>query len=137
MDVFLRSAALVILSLFNTSVLASPPVDLTDFDGKRNESKKAALKGGKKDPGISERQMIYVDNSEGVENIPELRVLKYNVIGRDRPGREGKAMLRLTAEQRVKWLRDSKDTRWTLVEIPNLNKKTWVPKAALVNPAAN
>jgi len=125
MDVFL----IVITLLWGAGAWASPPADLSDFDG----TKGGGSKGKQKTPAISEREMIYVDNQENVNSGgSSVRELRYNVVGRDRPGRDGKGLLKLSEKQRVKFVRRSKDNRWTLIEVPATQKKAWIPSAALV-----
>jgi hypothetical protein len=127
MDVFL---ILFLWGLGNFAV-ASPPVDLTDYEGKGSAQK--IVKGAKKDPGISEREMIYVDNQDGVDSRdPALCQVKYKVAGRDRPGREGKTLVKLNQNQRVRFIRETKDHRWTMVEVVATRRKAWIPTSALL-----
>ena len=110
--------------------LAAPPVDLSDFDGKASAAKGAKKSGS---PTISEREMVYLDNQEGMESAdPTLRTVRYKVLGRDRPGREGKVLVRLGENQRVKFIKESKDRRWSMVEIVGRKKRAWIPSSALV-----
>jgi hypothetical protein len=126
---------LLILILFLAqSAGSAPPVDLSDFEGKKSAEMDSKTKIRRE--GVSETQMIYVDNTEGGEASPDLRHLKFAVAGRDRPGREGKILIRLQAENRVKFVRFSKDNRWSLIEIPGIKKRAWVPRAALIEEKA-
>ncbi len=76
--------------------------------------------------------MIYLDNQEGVSSTdPAFRKVKYNVVGRDRPGREGKVLFRLAENQRVKFVRTGKDPRWSLVEVVATQRRAWIPSSAI------
>jgi hypothetical protein len=114
----------------SVSVLAAPPVDLVPKDSRKMINAKP----------ITENDLVYTDNTANdTEGLSTTFVLKYDVVGRSLPGRQGKPMLKLKAGDRVEVIKDSKDGRWQAVETlfsvsGRGRRKAWVPKNTLEPP---
>jgi hypothetical protein len=105
--------------------LASPPVDLSDYDGSHRVVRQA-------EKPLTDKDLIFTDNIIKPEKLLHGLVLfKSDAIGRTEAKPDAKAVLRFRAEYRGRFLQYSKDKKWVAVELLNGRKRAWVPLASV------
>lgn len=111
----------LLLALFSTSVLAAPPVDLSDFDGGAKNVKR-------KVKPLKDKDLIFTDNLGKVENqLNGIVEFKEITIGRIRPDVRRRPVMKFQPQFRARFLQFSPDNRWIAVELLNGKRRAWVP----------
>lgn len=111
--------------LFAAPTFASPPVDLTDYDGGQRKVRRSAKP-------LTDNDLIFTDNIIKPEKqLHGLVLFKKATVGRTEPKAQGKAVIRFQVEYRARFLQFSKDKKWVAVELLNGRKRSWVPMDAV------
>ena len=102
-------------------VRAAPPVDLTQSgtDALRSAEKKSK-------PKDSDFEMLDVNDPQPDFEKESVEML-FDVIGRAKPSREGRPVLRCIKFDRVRFLKLSTDKKWAAVQSIRSGKKAWIP----------
>ncbi|NCN25964.1 hypothetical protein GW915_00155 [bacterium] len=121
-----RFLLLFLFIFFGQSLgMARPREDRVDFS-KLDESSK------KKKKVLLDRDITFTNEDiEKKMDDPATMQVRYDVLGRSRPGRGGKPLERFLKGSLVRALFFSKDKRWVAVESMKTNKKRWLPRASL------
>lgn len=108
------------------SVQAAPPMDLTG--GFRT------LRGQRP---LTENDLVYKDNAQPDQVVTTKPLpLKYSVVGRSLPGRQGREVHEFHAGDPVVFIKKSTDKRWVAVETMGTvggrgRRKAWIPATAI------
>jgi len=108
-----------------SSSVASPPVDLSDYDGARRTVRRV-------EKPLTDKDLIFTDNIIKPEKLLHGLVLfKAATLGRTQARPDARAVLSFKPEYRVRFLQYSKDKKWVAVELLNGRKRAWVPASAV------
>ncbi len=121
----------LILSLLSISALAAPPQDLSVFEG--TKEKPASATKPKRPVRLDEKK-ITVGDAPPVIARPEApasmaRMVRYDVICREQPGRAGKPKVKLSRKARV--MLQNPSNNWAEVSFAPGQPTCWVPATAI------
>lgn len=106
--------------------VASPPVDVTHPEQLRPGTvKKYRIKE-------SDFEMMDVNDPQP-DFDKETAEVVFDVIGRVKPTREGRPVLRCIKYDRIRFLKLSQDSRWAAIQSLRSGRKAWIPVTALDN----
>lgn len=111
-----------------TTVWAAPPRDLSDF------SKESALEGdapARPRPRTLKFKEDQITAGEAPARSSAQRRVKFDVVCRDQPGRNGKGKVRLKAKSIVLIDASKKDAAWSAVTYAPAQAACWIPKSAI------
>ena len=105
---------------------AAPPVDLTDFKSKADGNRLRERR-------LDEDDITYSDGAKTATGAPEhSAVVRYDLTGRSRSGRNGKPVVQLKKSEVVQIIGYSKDRRWAAIQsLQGARRKSWVPRSSL------
>lgn len=116
--------------LTTTFLRAAPPTDLSDVDGS-DSNKKVIQKR------ITEDELTFTSDEAAAKAtaIGKSPQIRFNVYGKNLPGRAGKNILPMAKGSRVQILKESKDKKWWAVQsLQGKKARAWVPKSAVLIP---
>ena len=123
--------SILVFALTISSARAAPPVDL--IESQNGDSSRTRAKKGKE---ITEDEMTYVDGHQAKNLPPENGpTIKFDVVGRKAPRRDGKGLMKLIKGQKIRIVKDVDGKDWLIVETYGQpQRKAWVPRAAVTLP---
>lgn len=115
----LRFSVLFLMTTF--LVQAAPPLDVTQSgpDALRSSEKKSK-------PKDSDFEMLDVNDPQPDFEKESVEIL-FDVMGRAKPGRDGRPILRCIKFDRVRFLKLSVDKKWAAIQSFRSGKKAWIP----------
>ena len=124
-------SVLLILAVTTACARAAPPVDLVDPQAGDVSSPRS-----KKGKEITEDDMTYVDGHQAKNLPPEVGpTIKFDVVGRKAPRRDGKGLIKLNKNQKIRIIKNVEGKDWVVVETYGVpHRKAWVPRAAIAMP---
>lgn len=129
----------VFFGILNPSLHASPPQDLSIFEKPDASDDEAPVKPKRRlrfkeddltsgaPPAASDRQ----DSSHSSDNADVKKHLRYDVICRERPGRQGKPIVKLKKGQLVS--EGKRSNQWSEVSYSAKASTCWIPTSAMIN----
>jgi hypothetical protein len=132
-SISLKIAYLFLSSVFTFLTFAAPPQDLTIFDSGKSSENEGRPSRRSRPSRIKEAQITAGETPlaslKNAENPVVPRMIKFDVVCRESPGRKGKAKVKLSNKSKV--LEQKRSANWALIAFTPKQPPCWVPVNAL------